>query len=451
MAPGPSQPGSQTLVVNLPSLPLARQLAEVTNFLLAQKAPQITFQAWIEIQAAINQLPTLEDINKKLDKALAKPPATNYQPVTATAKSYAQAAAPKQALPLPTKLTSTKPTFNLTIRQASPGLQQPAAIAKAILHANKSLSVQTAFKHASGAITVSFPTAASCQAATASANMWLPALGPHAVLHQPSYPVEIHGLPVALLPPENPKKPSVDPALVQAVTQVKVQSASWLPKAIQAGRPRSTLRLTLTDPTIANKLIQNGLVLNYQHYPASKAPPRRLPIPCSQCSSLSHHHTACTKATCCSFCSKPHKRQDCPTAPTGTTTPADLDKANCANCHGKHPAWHPSCPALKAAAAATMQAWEATGPLFQVPQITEPTTTSPHTFTWATPSAPSLAITTLASQRRQPNRIQKRGARTSAIQRGLQSSLHSSDQQAAVDQQLSQDMEITPASSETSL
>lgn len=103
------------------------------------------------------------------------------------------------------------------------------------------------------------------------------------------------------------------------------------------GTPTSFVRIICKNTETAQKLIQEGILLNNRKFPVVEPRPQRKITQCFKCQAFGHYATDCKDQTHCGKCGQKHKTRDCPHDNTKT-------EAVCANCKKAHPAWSTSCP-----------------------------------------------------------------------------------------------------------
>jgi hypothetical protein len=85
----------------------------------------------------------------------------------------------------------------------------------------------------------------------------------------------------------------------------------------------------------ANKCINHGFYINYQHHKAERFYPQTQLALCYNCNSYGHQAATCKMShPRCGRCSNEHNTGECKSI-----------EAHCVNCHQNHEAWHPKCPA----------------------------------------------------------------------------------------------------------
>ena len=319
----------------------------------------------------------LTRIERSVNNTTEPPPKPTAQAKAGSSKkSYSQAAAAaaNNSPPPASSCPTPKPEKNqwvATIRTphnetTADRNRSPKDLAKAITSALPQLggSLRTVTRFPSGDVKISVSNEAAHKLLLSDESWVTKVFGDDTQIRRRSFPVMVHGLPLADFPAKSATDCSVDADTVREklladnpdVARVTITRASWSPRAIEQGKSASSLRLELASPIQANLLCDKGLVYEYSFRrvePYSRKAELKL---CTRCAAFGHSARYCRAAKeKCGFCSQEHSRSSCPSAPprSGTTeAPTQISPAKCPNCDGAHPAWDKSCRVREAAAAA---------------------------------------------------------------------------------------------------
>ena len=88
------------------------------------------------------------------------------------------------------------------------------------------------------------------------------------------------------------------------------------------------------DRHVANKLITNGIYINYLLHPAECFTPQFEKTQCFNCCDYGHRAGQCKRNSRCGKCGEKHNTRECKNT-----------VVKCALCKGDHEAWHHECPA----------------------------------------------------------------------------------------------------------
>ena len=111
----------------------------------------------------------------------------------------------------------------------------------------------------------------------------------------------------------------------------------WRIKSKKTNQFTSLIRVTSSDTTTIDSLLNQGITLFGRHHQCERShPPTPIPVQCSRCFQRGHDNTNCPNRLICPTCPNNHPPGKCP-----TTDP------KCPFCKGNHPAWSLKCPNYK--------------------------------------------------------------------------------------------------------
>ena len=114
---------------------------------------------------------------------------------------------------------------------------------------------------------------------------------------------------------------------------LKIVKISWSTKAIREKKLYSTLRLEVATPTMANRLITEGLLVDYEIKHCEKLSKGNKLMQCFNCYKYGHKSRYCKLPTRCGRCAGEHLTDECSAEITGGA-------AACAGCDSRgHVAW----------------------------------------------------------------------------------------------------------------
>ena len=115
-----------------------------------------------------------------------------------------------------------------------------------------------------------------------------------------------------------------------------IEHLMW-PKSAE-GKCYSTLHIDTYSVTVANHLINKGLLEDLEVHTCEVFNRATWLMQCFHCQAYGHIARACRNTTKCAFCAGEHQSGEC-------RRTEDLTKAKCANCHQTgHAAWMRVCP-----------------------------------------------------------------------------------------------------------
>ncbi|KAL7401938.1 hypothetical protein ABVT39_007153 [Epinephelus coioides] len=99
--------------------------------------------------------------------------------------------------------------------------------------------------------------------------------------------------------------------------------------------PTTFIRVSLTNPDDATKLLREGFFMDFFHYRVEKAHSAPNIKQCFNCQGFNHTAPQCRNKTKCVRCGEEHSHKTCDKA---------KHEAKCANCGGNHSAASKQCP-----------------------------------------------------------------------------------------------------------
>lgn len=199
--------------------------------------------------------------------------------------------------------------------------------------------LQTVRKLQSGDTILRFDTTGSRDSWRGCEKDWIGALGVGAYLKQRHYTVLIHSMKKrecqdsAMTIAELYK---VNPRLQEA--GVRILRTAFQKKTLTSDKAAGPLLVSVAEPEQANEMVRQEINWRYQAHHCELFEGNARPTQCYKCHGFGHMAIHCRHAERCGFCSKTgHKPEDC-------IVKDDMDAHQCANCKGKHAAWHRECP-----------------------------------------------------------------------------------------------------------
>ena len=162
---------------------------------------------------------------------------------------------------------------------------------------------------------------------------WNPAYH-NLTLHKPKYGMVIHGVPkTALQFEEDQTKAIKEFEEANEELGIKVVQIKPLRRYPKPNRRNHSIIIFTEDASIANRCIDNNVMINYQIFAAERYVPQTQIMQCLNCQDYGHFAAQCKKQVTCGRCAKNHTTNEC--------TEQEL---RCTHCHGSHQAWHHTCP-----------------------------------------------------------------------------------------------------------
>lgn len=150
------------------------------------------------------------------------------------------------------------------------------------------------------------------------------------------YGVVIHGVAKSDINPNTQEQKKIKDAL-EAENSVKVTKVATLTKRTRnAEAPTHSIVVFTESPEEANNIIHDGLkTQDGRIYGAQRYVPQCQIKQCYRCQGYGHKATTCTRPAECGKCAGKHETRQCS---------AEEPETKCAQCNGKHLAWHQECP-----------------------------------------------------------------------------------------------------------
>ena len=158
------------------------------------------------------------------------------------------------------------------------------------------------------------------------------------------YPVIVHGVRVKGIPAQGEGRSEEVGSKLEGMNTtfhpgLKIVSARWISKD-SCNKDFSSMVLNVADANMANRLIQHGLLYEYQSRVVEYYEPASRIHQCFKCQGYGHMTYRCPNKQACGYCAGEHPTADC-------EIKEQQAHHRCGACKGKHVAWHPECPARK--------------------------------------------------------------------------------------------------------
>ena len=206
------------------------------------------------------------------------------------------------------------------------------------VHNNGASNILAARKLPNGGILFS-ASSDTTKAALLKDTKWLAAVAKTASIVHPTYTVIAHNVPLNLV-----NSAAIENTIKNFIynnrgihPDLKIEKLQWLRRKLPQNKLRSSLVFHLPSPSLANKLIDEGIIAGEQLCEVEYFSWEFMPPQCFKCQKFYHTSTHCTASVTCGHCSKAHTTESCPTKTT----------LSCANCGGPHPAWSTDCRTLQ--------------------------------------------------------------------------------------------------------
>lgn len=201
--------------------------------------------------------------------------------------------------------------------------------------------LQSVRKLQSGDVILRFDTTGSRDSWRICQNDWINILGVGAHLKERHYTVLIHGMKkrecqdpddtIAELYRTNPRLQEAG---------VRILRATFQKKTLKSEKSAGPLLITVGEPEHANEMVRQEIIWRYLAHTCELFEGNAKPTQCFKCHGFGHMAMHCRQAQRCGYCSRTgHKPEDC-------IVKDDTEAHKCANCKGKHAAWHRECPTV---------------------------------------------------------------------------------------------------------
>ncbi|KAM4061273.1 hypothetical protein HRG_013744 [Hirsutella rhossiliensis] len=167
---------------------------------------------------------------------------------------------------------------------------------------------------------------------------WLrDAFGPQATLSQGGYTLIFKGVPIKALQDRDNKTATKAIAAENKVEVIRLRAR----RAKGAGATKTTLILTVDGVNAANKICDQGLLLQFELFNSEPYDDSLDPKQCFRCYQMGHLARYCEAKPTCGRCgTDPHPDNECPAA-------LGQFPHKCPLCGGAHPAWDRRCNKTK--------------------------------------------------------------------------------------------------------
>lgn len=168
---------------------------------------------------------------------------------------------------------------------------------------------------------------------------WAAAIAPSATVKKRSFKVMVHGVRVANINTDRQAEAieSLTAQNSRIHKNLRITRVSWLTSAIKNKKVVSSLIIETPCASMANEIIQLGLIEDHELKLCELFDVRGRPVQCFRCYGYGHFAASCRNATKCGHCAGAHKTDSC-----------GSNEVKCAGC-GKegHKAWSRECPVRK--------------------------------------------------------------------------------------------------------
>ena len=155
-------------------------------------------------------------------------------------------------------------------------------------------------------------------------------------IHVPNHGVVSHGIAIDELDLTDPKTikllevaNNLQSGVITNITPLRRKN-----KAHSENVKHYSIVIYTNDRHVANKLITNGIYINYLLCPAERFTPQFQKTQCFNCCDYGHRACQCKRNSRCGKCGEKHNTRECKST-----------VVKCALCKGDHEAWHHECPA----------------------------------------------------------------------------------------------------------
>jgi hypothetical protein len=168
-------------------------------------------------------------------------------------------------------------------------------------------------------------------------SQWLETLGEGARVKRREFAVMAHGIKVNQIQGQAQAIEEIyrqNPKLRGAVNIVRV---TFTKKLLRSGRTTGPLIISVTEPEQANRLIDAGLIWQYELHDCEPFDGDCVITQCFKCYQYGHTGQRCRNTQRCGFCAAPgHATNDC-------IGKEDCTKHLCVSCQGNHTSWAREC------------------------------------------------------------------------------------------------------------
>jgi hypothetical protein len=172
---------------------------------------------------------------------------------------------------------------------------------------------------------------------------WLKAFGEGAKVKRHVYTVIAHGIRMAHI--NMGKQEAVIKEIYtqnrQLKEEVEILAVHWSKRSLKLQKRFAPLLIDVAEPEQANRLVDTGLIWDYQLHDCEPFAGDCKTTQCFKCFKYGHVARACGNTARCGFCAAPgHDTNDC----LQKNNSAEHRCAVCASPEARHKAWAPNCP-----------------------------------------------------------------------------------------------------------
>lgn len=169
---------------------------------------------------------------------------------------------------------------------------------------------------------------------------WMKVLGESAAVSRRTYRVMVPGVRMRAVDTSQQEEAiqhlqTINAGLHQ---ELKITRVGWSTRATREGKTFSSLSVDVETPAMANKLINQGILIDFElKYCEKYTPPPMSTNRCHNCQNYGHFHKVCKKAPICGHCAGNHVSYDC-------DGKEKAERHQCAVCGERgHTVWADSC------------------------------------------------------------------------------------------------------------
>ena len=149
--------------------------------------------------------------------------------------------------------------------------------------------------------------------------------------------------------------------------EVEILAVHWTKRSLVAGKRFAPLLIDVAEPEQANRLVDAGLIWDYQLHDCKPFAGDCRVTQCFKCFKYGHVARTCGNIARCGFCAAPgHDTNDC----LRKNDSANHRCAICATPEARHKAWAPNCPVRQAQVAKARLAYSQRPSRFQIREKT---------------------------------------------------------------------------------
>lgn len=165
-------------------------------------------------------------------------------------------------------------------------------------------------------------------------STWITTLGITAAPTTKHYSVLVHNVRVDTDIASKDTLQAIKDQNLTRIPGISVQKLSWLRRKLPKDKTHAALVLSTPSAVIANKIIQEGLVINYALHTAVVFNSAFAVTQCFKCHAFGHIAVHCQAGEKCGKCAEKHATASC----------QSKENLKCANCGCSHAAWSNLCP-----------------------------------------------------------------------------------------------------------